>query len=361
MTDRERFHAIMNYGAFDRGAYMMPWFGFPETFEVWKKQGYRQGDLGKFGTDAWQWHGAWFFPAPPFEREVVDEDETHVLYVNHEGILIREMKNNPMGSMPQFVRFPVETREDFRKFAKERLQPDLALRLGAGYAEQLKALRSREDETMWVISDRWGGFFGPLRNLLGLEELVVRFHTEPAFIEEMMDTIADFVIAQLGQILDVIDIDVFTLWEDMAFNTGPLLSPDMAREYMLPRYKRVVEFAKGRGVPWVALDSDGDVELLLPIWMEAGIDIIYPFEAAAGMDVVDIRKRFGKDLRMYMGIDKRALRDGPKAIDAALDHVRPLIEEGGFIANVDHSIPPDVSWPNFQYYMERLAKVVGKA
>jgi len=359
MTYRERFHAVMNYEPFDRNAYMMPWFGFPETWEAWKRQGYRDGDLAKYPCDQWQWHGAWFFPYPPFERKVVDEDDTHVLYVNHEGILIRELKDDPMGSMPQFVRFPVETREDFRRFARERLQPDVGARIGGDWVQTLKELRSREDEVLWVIADRWGGFFGPLRNLLGVEELCMRFYTEPDLLEEMMDTIADYMIAQIGQILDCIEIDVFGMWEDMAYNHGPLVNPELVREYMLPRYKRVVEYVRGRGVPWVCLDSDGQVTTLLPVWLDAGINMVYPFERAAGMDVVQVRKEFGRDLRLYMGVDKRALAKGREAIDTELDRLRPLIEEGGFIPNVDHSIPPDISWDNFQYYMDRLAQVVG--
>lgn len=358
MNDRERLHACLNYEPVDHGIFTLPWLGFDETIEVWKEQGFRVEDLANYPADQWHWFTNWYFPHPPFEYEVVEEDERHILYVNHEGILMRELKTNRMSSMPQFVRFPVETREDFRKFAKERLQPDIAARIGGDWAAMLREKRT-EPKPLWIIADRWGGFFGPLRNLLGVEALCMAFYTDPDFVEEMMDTIADYVIAMTDQLLDVVEIDVFGLWEDMAYNHGPLISPDLVRQYMLPRYKRVVEHLKGRGVPWVCLDSDGQIETLVPVWMDAGIDLIYPFEAAAGNDVVAMRKRFGRDLRMYMGIDKRILVAGPEAIDAELQRLCPLIEEGGFIPNIDHSVPPNVPYAHFQYFLKRLMATLG--
>ena len=77
------------------------------------------------------------------------------------------------------------------------------------------------------------------------------------------------------------------------------------------------------------------------------------------MDVIDVRRRFGKDLRMWGGIDKRVLARGKNHIDAELERVKPLIEEGGYVAHPDHSLPPDVPLENFLYFMERLRSVVG--
>ena len=161
------------------------------------------------------------------------------------------------------------------------------------------------------------------------------------------------------RILDHIEIDVFSFWEDMAHNGGPFISPELVRRYMLPRYKRVVDHLRSRGVRWISLDSDGNMESLIPIWLEAGINIIYPFEVGAGMDVVSARREYGKDLRMYMGIDKRILTQGPEAIDSELDYLRPLIEQGGYIPSIDHSVPPDVPYAHFQYYMEALSETLG--
>src|SRR5450759_2539600 len=262
----------------------------------------------------------------------------------------RERKDNPYSSMPQFVKFPVESREEFRRFYKERMQPDMAARIGLDYVQKLAAYRDR-DFPLVVISDRWGGFFGGLRGMVGVERLCTLFYDDPAFVEEMMEAVADFIIAMMGQILDHTDIDVYGFWEDMAYKTGPLIGPDMLKKYALPRYRRVVEFVRSRGVEFISLDSDGDISSLIQIWLDAGINILYPFEVQCGMDVVEVRKQYGRDLRIWNGIDKRALAKGPEAIDAELERVRPLIEEGGYVPGPDHSMPPDVPFANYVYYM----------
>jgi uroporphyrinogen decarboxylase len=360
MTERERFHACMNYEPVDVTPHWT-WGGWPETIERWKTEGYdpTRDDIGQ-GASPVHWIGHWFFPNPPFEHQVIEEDDEHVLYVNHEGILMREMKNNPYSSMPQFVKFPVTTREEFRAFWRERMQPKPEERIGPDWREHIQALRDA-DAPLVIISDRWGGFFGPLRNLVGVETLCTLFYDDPAFIEEMMDADADFIIAMMDQILDTGPIDAFAFWEDMAYKTGPLLTPKLARKYMLPRYKRVADFLRDRGVRWIGLDSDGRIDTLIPVWLDAGLNFLYPFEVQAGMDVNKVRREYGRDLRMWGGVDKRAIAEGRDAIEAELARVRPLIEEGGYIPMADHSCPPDISWPNYVYYMRRLGEVCRRA
>ncbi len=357
MTHRERFLATMRYEPVDR----VPFRGFgawPETIERWKREGY-DPDHPPFQQDPWIGFAHWFFPNPPFERTIVEEDEHTRTFINPEGILMRERKDAPASSMPQFLRFPVQTREDFRRFWAERMRPDLAARIGPDWTQRLDGYRDR-DRPLVIIADRWGGFFGPLRNLLGVEELCTRFYTEPAFVEEMMDATVDFIIAMMGQILDHTSIEFFGFWEDMAYKTGPLIGPDLVRKYMLPRYKRVVEFLRGRGVEFFSLDSDGDISSLVPVWLDAGINIIYPFEVQCGMDVNRFRREYGKELRMCNGIDKRAVATGREAIDAEIARVTPLIREGGYIPGPDHSFPPDVPFANYCYYCEKLLSVLGR-
>lgn len=333
--------------------------GWPETVARWRTEGYdpEKYNPAAIGDKAF-WIGHLFFPNPAFEHKVISEDDQHVIYINHEGILMKELRVNPASSMPQFLKFPVETRQEFRKFWKERMQPDLTKRIGPDWKNTLKEWRAQPAPFI-IISDRWGGFFGPLRNLLGVENLCILFHDDPAFVEEMMDANADFIIAMMSQILDATDIDAFGFWEDMAYNHAPLISPAMARKYMLPRYRRVTEYLRGRGVPYVGLDSDGQVHPLIPVWLDAGLNFLYPFEVQAGMDVLEVRRRYGRNLRMWGGVDKRALAKNPAAIDAELARLKPLIDEGGYIPHTDHSCPPDISYPNYCYYIRQLASVCG--
>jgi uroporphyrinogen decarboxylase len=355
MNERERFLRVMRYQQPDK----VPLWSFgawPETIQRWQSEGYDQAKL-RFRENKRLWAGGWFFPCPGFEHEIVSEDDHTITYINHEGILLREQKNNPYSSMPQFIKFPVETREDFRKFWKERMNPDLKRRIGENYAAELAKHRER-DYPLIVVADRWGGFFGPLRNLLGVENLCVAFCEDPAFVEEMMEANADFIIEVIGEILNHTDIDVFGFWEDMAYKTAPLISPAMTRKFMLPRYRRVVDYLNSRGVEFISLDSDGQMSSLIPVWLDSGINILYPFEVQCGMDVLKVRREYGRGLGIWYGVDKRCAAWGKAEIDAELSRVEPLVREGGYIPGPDHSFPPDVSYENYCYFMEKLSEIL---
>jgi len=76
------------------------------------------------------------------------------------------------------------------------------------------------------------------------------------------------------------------------------------------------------------------------------------------MDPIRLRREYGRDLRLWGGVDKREIAKGPAAIDAHLRELLPLIEEGGYIPTVDHTVPPDISWDNFCYYMDAKKRLL---
>jgi len=355
MTDRERFLNVMNYKPADRCVYKTGFGAWPETIERWKTEGFDPAKPPAFPEDGWNWYAGWFFPTPAFEKKIVSQDKDTILYINQEGILMKELKNNPSSSMPQFVKFPVETKEEYRKFWKERMQPDISQRIGPDYK---KILSLYQEFPIIVIADRWGGLFGGLRSMLGVERACMMFYDDPAFVEEMMDNLVDFTIELLGKIMEHTDIDVFGFWEDMAYKAGPLVGPQLFRKFALPRYKKIVDFLHSKGVKFISLDSDGDITSLIPIWLDAGINILYPFEVQSGMDITEVRKQYGKDLRMWFGIDKRVLAIGKEAIDKELKRIEPLVKESGYIPGLDHTVPPDVSYSNYLYFMEKLWELV---
>jgi uroporphyrinogen decarboxylase len=174
-----------------------------------------------------------------------------------------------------------------------------------------------------------------------------------------MEHNTELILHLLPRVLQEAPITSIYFWEDMCYKGGPLISPKMFREFMLPRYRRITDFARGYGVDVVFVDSDGDVSQLIPLWIEAGINGIYPMEVAAGMDVVQLRREYGKDLLMTGGIDKRVLAAGPAAIEEELELKIPLVEQGGYIPHIDHAIPHDVPYEHFAYYWEKKKALLG--
>jgi uroporphyrinogen-III decarboxylase len=188
---------------------------------------------------------------------------------------------------------------------------------------------------------------------MGTEALSYGWYDQPALMHEMMEFIADFTITVSRPILEHIAPDYIFINEDMAAKGGPLLSPKTYKKFIYPHMRRLVEFFKANGVRYVLVDTDGNSEPLIPLLLEAGVDGIWPLERASDMDPIEIRKKYGKSLRLWGGVDKRELSKDKQSIDDHLETLLPLIEEGGFIPTVDHTVPPDVSLENFIYYMER--------
>jgi uroporphyrinogen decarboxylase len=133
----------------------------------------------------------------------------------------------------------------------------------------------------------------------------------------------------------------------------------MYREFSLPPLKRVVEMLRTHGVDIIIVDSDGNNDVLIPLWLEAGVNGLRPFEIAAACDPVATRKLYGRDLIIQGGIDKRPLAWGREAIDReVLSKVPWLCLQGGYFPQVDHLVPPDVSLDNYTYYSALLRRVV---
>jgi uroporphyrinogen decarboxylase len=172
-------------------------------------------------------------------------------------------------------------------------------------------------------------------------------------MHDIIETHADFLIEAVRPFLEQTSVDYIFLNEDLSMKNGPLLSPKTYRKFIFPRLKRVVEFYKSHSVRYVMIDTDGNPEVLIPYFLDAGIDGIWPMERTADQDPIRLRKKFGRSLRLWGGVDKRVLATTCEEIDAHLRFFIPLIEEGGFIPTVDHTVPPDVPFQNFIYYMQR--------
>ena len=72
----------------------------------------------------------------------------------------------------------------------------------------------------------------------------------------------------------------------------------------------------------VTVDSDGNIEELIPLWLESGVNGFLPLEVAANMDAISMRKQYGRNIVLIGNIDKRALIGGKEAIKREVEHKR---------------------------------------
>jgi uroporphyrinogen decarboxylase len=299
---------------------------------------------------------------PPFEYEELEEDERTVTFRDEKGMIRQALKEGTIGRarmcMDHFISFPVRTMEDWRQI-KKRYPPTSPQRYEPNWQTlRVEGWRNRRHPLIFGPNCSTLGFYWVARELMGTENLSYAWYDQPGLVHDMMESRADFLIESARSILEQTTLDYMCLNEDFAMKSGPLLSPATFKEFIFPRLKRVIEFYKSHGVRYVCIDTDGNPEPLIPLMLDAGVDAIWPLERSADQDPLRLRKKYGRSLRLWGAVDKRVLARGPEAIDAHLRTFIPLIEEGGFIPTVDHTVPPDVSWPNFQHYMESKVKLL---
>lgn len=138
-----------------------------------------------------------------------------------------------------------------------------------------------------------------------------------------------------------------------------MISPAMTREFLQPTYVRWITEARQAGVPLIDMDSDGKIDELIPIWIESDIDTCCPVEVAAGNDLNEYRRVFGREMAYKGGIDKRCIAKGGAAIENEIARIAPVVKDGGYLPSCDHALPHDISWQNFLHYCRLLAELTG--
>ncbi len=290
---------------------------------------------------------------PPFEQKIIEEHDDWFIRQDEDGSLRKEIKDR--GTLPPIVGTPVKTREDWERYKAERLKPTLEGRLPDNWPELVQEYKKRDYP---LALGQMHGFFGTPRYLLGEIEVLTKYYDDPELMKDMVNYLADFWIALFDGVLKDVAVDAVFLWEDMCYKAGPLISPDTFREFILPGYKKLTGFLKDHGVKLVCVDCDGDVWKLIPLWIEGGVNVLYPFEVAAGMDITEVRRAFPK-LGIMGGIDKMAVIRSKEAIDRELESkVSFMLKSGGYIPTIDHVVPPDISFENFKYYRQKLERLV---
>ena len=369
MNPRERFLACNRFQNVDYAPFVEI-AAWGQTYERWLAEGMPKDANTNFNTlrgneyfgfEQWEYIPINVGMIPTFQYEVIEEDERIIVFRGADGITHRALKEGQArgtrASMDQYIEFPVKNRADFEGI-KKRYDPQNPARYPRNWGELVETWKTR-DYPLALTGIGGFGFYSMLRRWMGTEKACTIFYDDLALAEEMLDFLTDFFIETTQRALDEVEVDWYNYFEDFAFKTGPLISPQLFKEFLLPRYSHINDYLRKNGVDIISLDSDGNIEALLPMIIDSGINHICPLEQAAGMDAVKIRKQYGTALALLGGIDKRELAKGKKEIEKELLRQMPyLLETGGYIPTVDHSIPPDVSYANFTYYLEIKRKII---
>jgi uroporphyrinogen decarboxylase len=293
---------------------------------------------------------------PMFEVQVLHEDEEVLDYIDVDGVQRRFLKSE--GTIPNSMKWPITDKKSWEKLKAERLNTkNLATRFPSTWEKSVQEYRARDYPL--ALGGYPHGFFGTLSHLIGYENLFFWYHDEPALVHDILNTFTELWIAVYSEVLAKVSIDHWHIWEDISYGRGSMISLPTVREYMLPYLKRVGDFLKARGVRHILLDTDGDCNALIPLFLEAGVTGMYPFETHCGMDIVKVRQQYPK-LQMLGGISKGEIAKGKARIDEILKPVEEVLKTGGYIPFADHFVPPDVSFEDYSYFRNRLNTIIDR-
>jgi hypothetical protein len=357
MNNRERFLAAMDFLPTDRPCHME--YGFwDETYHRWRGEClpesvcmpelfFRTPANDLFGyldvlKIAYVMVEQYYVPA--FTEETISINEHERTFRSTRGVLMREKKDGV--SIPQFLEYPIKCRGDYLAL-RERLLGSVEKRYRTDWVEQINFIRSQERD---VVATHMDGFFAYARELLGVEGLLFMLHDDPALVQMIIDDHLQALLSLYEPVIGQLHPDFAFIWEDMCYKNGPLLSPRAFRELMLPAYQALTRFLRQQGVRHVVVDSDGNTERLIPLWLEGGVTGHLPFEVMAGMDVIRIGKQY-PELRILGGIQKHCLEHGRAEIDTELQRVLPaMLARGGYVVSLDHWVHSEIPLDNFMYY-----------
>jgi len=321
MNSRERFRETMAYGKPDRVPYFEEGIR-DEVLSRWRTQGLAPGaDLSRM------------FPSDRREELLVD-----------------------LEPLPRPRKWPTASPE--LDAHRRRLDPDDPRRLPERWAESLRLWRERDHMLMLRVHR---GFFLSMgvADWSRFGEVIRLLVTDPPFVRAAMAIQADFASRLADRVLREVEIDAAVFTEPIGGNDRPLVSPRMYEDFVLASYEPVLAVLRRHRVETIVFRTFANSRLLIPSVLKAGFNCLWACEVNIdAMDYRDIRREFGRDLRLIGGIDLDALRRGKEAIRREIEEkVPPLLAEGGYVPLADGRVREDVPFENYVYYRQLLEQV----
>ncbi len=349
LTTKERMLRMYNHQEADRiPIYDSPW---NTTIEKWHQQGLPKGisyvdyfeldHIVNINVDN----------TPRFEEILIEENEKFKTYTIKMGATLKKFTH--MTSTPEFVDFKVKSPEDWKK-TKERMTFDTN-RINLPYIK--KNYKQWKKDGVWLELGGWFGFDITHSWMVGTERLLMAMITQPEWVIDMYETFLNLDLQLMDYLLDQgYEFDSLRWCDDMGYKNNQFFSMDMYRDILKPIHKKAIEYAHSKGLK-AHLHSCGDVNPFIPELIDMGLDCLNPLEVKAGMDPINIKKKYGDKLVLHGGINA-VLWDDQDAIIEQINEVIPVVmKNGGYIFASDHSIPDSVSFENMKSIIAKIKEV----
>jgi uroporphyrinogen decarboxylase len=250
-----------------------------------------------------------------------------------------------------WVDFPIKefTLEALQEYNWPRPDPqEYVLQL----KDQARHLYENTDYALVGSAVIGGGIFEQPARTIGLENFLMALVSEPKFADRLMERITDIYIESCNNYLDQVGqyIQVFTYWDDVNTQTGWMINPQLYRQMVKPKQRRLVEAIKNKTDAKIFFHGCGATFDLIPDLIEVGFDILNPVQVSArGMDTRKLKAEYGKDIVFWGGgVDtQQVLPFGSReqVITEVKRRIDDLAAGGGFvfaaIHNIQAFVPPE--------------------
>lgn len=384
MDQAERAIAILDYQPYDRVPVIH--FGYwRETLVKWASEGHIPAEWARNWGDGnpvdlllnqrlgfdhgWQ---QFCYPNgfldPGFTHEVIrklPDGSEHVRDGN--GVVLLRMPG--AGSIPAEIEHLLVDRPSFEQHYRHRLQwrparvDDMVIHEADGNRTTFATggLALLTGPRPYFLGLHLGSLLGNIRNVIGVEGLAYLQADDPALLAEIVALVGDLCYRNAERVLAAGARFAYAhYWEDICYRNGPLVSPTFFSEVIGPHYRRITGLLHRHGIHLIGVDCDGCIDTLLPIWLENGVNVMFPIEVGTwSASLEPWRGQYGRELRGVGGMDKRAFARDRAAVDAEVERLARLVDLGGYIPCPDHRIAPDACFELVCYYCAQMRKRFG--
>lgn len=354
--NRETYIELMRFGQSDRQMFVELFGPLIGLEKEWMSQGATEDELSLKAFDfdylAITDCGGNTGLLGGFLPEIIFENDDYLLQRDEYGRTTKLCKGVATIALP--MHYPVCDMDSWLKlkplfeFKEERINYD---KVNSAIEQQKKGAL--------IMASIPGGFDLP-RQLMGEENACLCYYEQPELMHDILNTVGQTALAVLDRISDRLTIDNLFVHEDLAGKSGPLVGPNMVEEFIKPYYRGVWDMLHSKGTKLFSQDSDGNMNSVIDAFLDCGVNIMFPAEPAADMDIVALRKKYGAALAFKGGIDKHVLRQDKNAILRELEYkLQPLMQEGGTVFGIDHRIPNGTPLENYRYYVKTAREILG--
>jgi uroporphyrinogen decarboxylase len=269
-------------------------------------------------------------------------DESPISKVIKERILKEEADKEDESKWSLEQTSFIHDREHFEAFPWEALeQTDLSA---------LTKVQAYLPDGMKIIANS-GKVFTLAWMLLGFNNFATKLIMDEELVSDLFTKIATIQLKLLDRMFAVPNVGAVWLIDDLAFGTGPIISPQHYRQHVFPWYRKIVKKCHENDI-LTFMHSDGDLSLLIPDLIDLDIDLIHPIDPTC-MSMSKVKEEYGARVAFAGNVANELLRSGtPAEIDERVKYlVKTMGPGGGYCLSAGNSVP---EWAEFENYLAML-------